>query len=180
MSRRRNAEGGPEPNVPVTPMLDMAFQLLAFFVMTYHPSDLEGQMQLALPSNTAAAAHEQKDVDPNAKHDPNTALEIPADLTVVVKTQNDGVNNGAISALTVEDRSGPQTIRPGPDQTLADALTHYLNKVKETVDNKSAIKLQADSRLKWENVVLVMDACRKAGFENVSFAPPPDYLLSSQ
>lgn len=181
MSRRRGGEEGPEPNIPVTPMLDMAFQLLAFFVMTYHPSDLEGQMQLALPSNSAAAAHQQSAVDPQTKNDKDPVLEIPADLTVVVKTQNDGVNNGSISALSVVERSGETTIRPsGPDQTVTEALTRYLNKVKDSVDNKSAIKLQADSRLKWDNVVQVMDACRKAGFENVSFAPPPDYLLSSQ
>ncbi len=180
MSIRRKNDDGPEPNVPITPMLDMAFQLLAFFVMTYHPSDLEGQMQLALPSNEAKAAHKQEDVDPAAKHDKDPVLEIPADLTVVVKTQNDGINNGAISALTVEDRSGPATIRPAtPEQPVTVALTHYLQGIKDTVDNRS-IKLQADSRLKWDNVVQVMDACRKAGFENISFVQPPDYLLTSQ
>ena len=42
------------------------------------------------------------------------------------------------------------------------------------------VRLQADSRLKWENVVAVMDACRKAGFDNVSFAPPPDLMLGAQ
>jgi biopolymer transport protein ExbD len=178
--RLRYTEAGPEPNVPVTPMLDMAFQLLAFFVMTYHPSDLEGQMQLALPSKDTAAAKKPADVDPSTAPEKDPVLEIPADLTVVVKTQMDGVNNGAISALTVEDRSGPATIRPAGDQSLMDALTRYLSKTKETVDNKTAVKLQADSKLKWENVVQVMDACRKAGFENISFAPPPDYRLTSQ
>jgi biopolymer transport protein ExbD len=181
MSIRRKADDGPEPNIPITPMLDMAFQLLAFFVMTYHPSDLEGQMQLALPSNEAKSAHNQKDVDPATKNDKNPVLEIPSDLTVVVKTQIDGINNGAISALTVEDRSGPATIRPAnPEQPLTEALTRYLQRIKDSVDNKAPVKLQADSRLKWDNVVQVMDACRKAGFENISFAPPPDYLLTSQ
>jgi biopolymer transport protein ExbD len=180
MSSRRRPEDGPEPNIPVTPMLDMAFQLLAFFVMTYHPSDLEGQMQLALPANDAKAAHSQQEQDPTTKHDANPVLEVPSDLTVVVKTQNDGVNNGAISSLGVEDRSGPATIRPTGDESLGDALTRYLQKAKDSVDNKSAIRLQADSHLKWDNVVQVMDACRKAGFENISFVPPPDFNLSSQ
>jgi biopolymer transport protein ExbD len=180
MSRRFRQEDGPEPNVPVTPMLDMAFQLLAFFVMTYHPSDLEGQMQLALPSSDPAAAKKPADVDPTTAPEKDPLLEIQADLTVVIKTQLDGVNNGAISALTVEDRSGPATIRPASDQSLMDALTKYLSKTKETVDNKTAVKVQADSKLKWDNVVQVMDACRKAGFDNISFAPPPDYRLTSQ
>jgi biopolymer transport protein ExbD len=154
--------------------------LLAFFVMTYHPSDLEGQMQLALPAHDQKAAHDKQEQDPSAKHDASSVLEMPSDMTVIVKTQNDGVNNGAISALTVEDRSGQATIRPAGDQTLGDALARYLQKAKETSDNKSAIRLQADSHLKWENVVQMMDACRKAGFENISFVPPPDYQLTSQ
>jgi biopolymer transport protein ExbD len=148
--------------------------------MTYHPSDLEGQMQLALPANTALAAHEKSEINPESARDKNAELEVSPDLTVVVKTQNDGVNNGAISALTVEDRSGPATIRPAGDQSLMDALAQYLKKAKATTDNKTSVKLQADSKLKWDNVVQVMDACHKAGFENISFSPPPDYGLSGQ
>jgi biopolymer transport protein ExbD len=180
MGWRRIIEGAPEPNIPITPMLDMAFQLLAFFVMTYHPSDLEGQMQLALPANDVKAAHNQQEQDPTVKPEKNPVLDLPSDLTVVVKTQNDGVNNGAISALTVEDTSGPATIHGAGDLGIGEALTRYLLKVKDTVSNKSAIRLQADSHLKWDNVVQVMDACRKAGFENISFVPPPDLNLTSQ
>jgi biopolymer transport protein ExbD len=180
MRSRRPGEPGPEPNLPVTPMLDMAFQLLAFFILTYHPSDLEGQMQLALPANDAKAAHKQEQVAPDSASDREQTPELPSDLTVAVKTQNDGVNNGTISALTVEDRSGPTTIRPAGTEAVTEALTRYLNKAKDAVNPKAPVRLVADSRLKWENVVAVMDACRKAGFENISFAPPPDFMLSSQ
>ena len=38
------------PELPITPMLDMAFQLLTFFIMTYRPSALEGHMDLTLPA----------------------------------------------------------------------------------------------------------------------------------
>src|ERR1043166_8025317 len=39
----------------VTPMLDMSFQILAFFIMTYHPSALEGHIpgSLVPPENFA-------------------------------------------------------------------------------------------------------------------------------
>jgi biopolymer transport protein ExbD len=181
MKNRRQQSDGPEPVLPITPMLDMAFQLLAFFILIYRPSDLEGQMQLALPSQNAAAAHRKEQVDPSAASDPNATLEVPSDVTVIVKTQNDGVNNGLISALTVQDRAGPSEIRPAtPEQSPIDALMKHLQRIKETVDNKTALKLQADSRLKWGSVVQVMDACRKAGFENISFVPPPDSVLNAQ
>ena len=39
--------GGVNLAIIVTPMLDMAFQLLAFFVMTYHPSALEGSYKIS-------------------------------------------------------------------------------------------------------------------------------------
>ena len=37
-----------------------------------------------------------------------------------------------------------------------------------------AIKVQGDSKLKVRSVMKVMDACRQAGFGNVSFVPPED------
>src|SRR5436190_24190460 len=39
--------GGVNLAIIVTPMLDVAFQLLAFFVMTYHPSALEGSYKIS-------------------------------------------------------------------------------------------------------------------------------------
>src|SRR5262249_43480424 len=95
-----------------------------------------------------------------------------ADLLVILTTQTDGSNNGDLSAITVEERSGKT---PVPN---LDALLNHLEKVRETVENKTAVKLQADSRLRWDGVVQVMDVCRRAGFNNISFAPPPDYGLS--
>lgn len=171
MTIRRKTEAGPEPNLPVTPMLDMAFQLLAFFVMTYHPSDLEGQMDLSLPSEQITASKKQEEVDPTAKPDPNAKLELPANLTVIVRTQMDNVNNGRISALTLQDEAGPQQI------DNLEQLTAELKKRSETVENKENIKIQADGRLKWEEVVRVMDVCQAAGFKNISFVPPPDLRI---
>jgi biopolymer transport protein ExbD len=176
--RRRKQEGsGIEPTLPITPMLDMAFQLLFFFVVTYNPSDLEGQMDLSLPSEQVAQAKNEKDVDPLSKPDKNQSLELPADVTVIVNTARDGVHDGAINALHIEERSGQ--IHPNYDEKL-EQLKAELLKIRERVENKDAIKIQGDSKLKWVEVVRVMDACRKAGFQNISFVPPPDFRLGVQ
>jgi biopolymer transport protein ExbD len=45
--RRRRVINGVELNVAA--MLDMAFQLLAFFILTFRPSPIEGQISLHLP-----------------------------------------------------------------------------------------------------------------------------------
>jgi biopolymer transport protein ExbD len=166
MTTRRKPDAEIEPNLPVTPMLDMAFQLLAFFVMTYHPSDLEGQMDLSLPSENITQAEKQENVQTDAQPDPNKALELPANVTVMVRTQMDGVNDGRISALTLQDDAGPHLVG-----TL-DNLATELKERSKTVENKENIKLQADGKLKWEEVIKVMDVCQQAGFKNISFVPP--------
>ena len=167
MTVRRKTEAGPEPNLPVTPMLDMAFQLLAFFVMTYHPSDLEGQMELSLPSEAITQAKDKEDMKSDAAVDKDQDLNLSANLTVIVRTQRDNVHNGLISGISLQDLSG--TV---PVDTL-DKLRDELKKRHATVENKENIKIQADSKLKWEEVINVMDVCQQAGFKNISFVPPP-------
>src|SRR5204863_9650206 len=56
--------------LPITPMLDMSFQLLAFFILTFRPSNaLEGQMDMALPRAGTAKAAAPERVDPFASSD---------------------------------------------------------------------------------------------------------------
>jgi biopolymer transport protein ExbD len=167
MTIRRKTEAGPEPNLPVTPMLDMAFQLLAFFVMTYHPSDLEGQMELSLPSEAISQAQDKEDIKTDAQVDKDQELKLAANITVIVRTQRDNVNTGLISGIALQDDAGTS-----PVDTL-DKLREELKSRHATVENKENIKIQADSKLKWEEVISVMDACQQAGFKNISFVPPP-------
>lgn len=48
MSRRKVNRSSEGVEVPITPMLDMAFQLLTFFVLTYKPVPTEGQFLMNL------------------------------------------------------------------------------------------------------------------------------------
>jgi biopolymer transport protein ExbD len=168
MTVRRKSEAGPEPNLPVTPMLDMAFQLLAFFVMTYHPSDLEGQMELSLPSENISKANSAEEVKADAAPDKDKPIDLPVSVTVIVRTQRDNnVNTGTISGIIVEEDVGKH-----PVETL-DKLLDELKTRRATAENKENIKIQADAKLKWSEVISVVDVCKQAGFTNVSFAPPP-------
>jgi biopolymer transport protein ExbD len=47
MRRRRRSQTGVELNLAA--MLDMAFQLLMFFVLTFRPAPVEGQISLRMP-----------------------------------------------------------------------------------------------------------------------------------
>ena len=66
---RRDAAASSEVdmNRVITPMLDLAFQVLLFFIFTYHPSQVEeGQMDLTLPD--AAKAQAETPQQANPKH----------------------------------------------------------------------------------------------------------------
>ena len=49
MGRRKKRHGQSDVELNVTAMLDMAFQLLTFFILTFRPAPLEGQISLRLP-----------------------------------------------------------------------------------------------------------------------------------
>jgi biopolymer transport protein ExbD len=169
MRHRRAGDPSLEVNLPITPMLDMAFQLLFFFIMNFNPADLEGQLDMSLPTEVEKQAHDPKDVKPDSKAG-NPDLEPPSDLTVKVRTQLDGVHDGEISAIFVHKLES----REEPVDGLG-GLKAYLRKAQATVANKEAIKIQADGKLKLRSTLKVMDACRQAGFKNISFVPPEDF-----
>jgi biopolymer transport protein ExbD len=56
VSERKNIQKSEGPEIPITPMLDMAFQLLTFFVLTYRPAPSEGQIIMnLLPAQPATS-----------------------------------------------------------------------------------------------------------------------------
>ena len=168
MARRPSKNDDPGVVLPITPMLDMAFQLLAFFIFVYHPSDLEGQMELNLPEKQEARADTPPDNPTPSDKDVDPIVE--ADISVVLRTQHDGQRDGEISQIS---------IREGPDEMTVEspeALLKQLTERRKNLNNKEGVKLQGDSRLKWSKIVQIMDVCRKAGFKDVGFAPPPDLV----
>src|SRR5438132_3412998 len=78
----------------ITPMLDMSFQILSFFIMTYHPSALEGQIpgSLAPPELIAQKSKENviPDLVPQSVNPDDLLKEIQEAMTVQLKLS---VNN---------------------------------------------------------------------------------------
>src|SRR3954465_5993806 len=61
--------------IPITPMLDMAFQLLTFFILTYHPMPSEGQFVMNLmPAAPATDINAQSPETTQANPDVPAAL----------------------------------------------------------------------------------------------------------
>jgi len=175
--RRVEASVDVDINKVITPMLDMAFQIFAFFIVIYHPSQLEGQLLLNLPDVGQAKAAKPEDARPDQSM--AGELQLPAEITVVARTKRpDGSQDGSITQISVQEQLGTKDLiklDPGSnDVPNLDALRKYLQSVRDGLSNQSDIKIQAESGLRYECVMQVMDICTRAGFKNVGFAPPPD------
>src|SRR5712692_3000626 len=179
MTGKRRVEQGVdvEINKVITPMLDMAFQIFAFFIVIYHPSQLEGQLLLNLPDAAQAKAAKPEDARPDQSM--TGELELPAEISVIAKTKrSDGSQDGSITQISVQERLGTKDVfkqeQGSKEVPNLDVLRKYLQSVRGSLSNQNDIKIEAESGLRYEYVMAIMDTCTRAGFKNVGFAPPPD------
>jgi biopolymer transport protein ExbD len=141
--------------MPIVPMLDLTFQLLFFFVVNFHPADLEGQMDMSLPSeeqHPAPVVVVERAADPQLP-------DFPADWSLRVRARLD---DGSISAITVRNPAGQEV----SVDDLA-GLTKYLADKRKAFAKQTRIKVAGDATLKVKNLLEVIDRCRKAGISNV-------------
>jgi biopolymer transport protein ExbD len=156
--RRRDAEHI-DPDLPITPMLDMTFQLLFFFVMTYRPQTQEQQIAVMLPENPGGGVNVP---DPSAP---------PAPVLLVFEVhEGDNHGLGAIS-LRIEDKNSPAG--KGGKVPITD-LNQYSSilaeKKKEYDAAKRDVKVQLEiaPKLAWKNTVLLIDRAKNAGYNDVA------------
>ena len=177
MSSRRHAGSGKgtEITLPITPMLDMSFQLLFFFITSFKlPTGMEGSLELNLPSEATKAADKLENVDPH-KTSEEALVDLPAEITINVQTQAQGTDADGISAITIEETSGKTDVPTPYGKHLEELTSKLMDIAQKKGASKTTIKIQGDSNLRWRGVVKVMDACRNAGLTAISFAQPPDY-----
>src|SRR3954464_5042505 len=125
-----------EVSLPITPMLDMSFQLLAFFVMTFQAANaLEGQLDMYLPRAGNPQAKRPDEVD--LSKDSDADLEQQADIAVVVSSQR-----GDVESLAIREKT--RTTPVEGVKSLRGALTKLRAELGGT---QTAIKIEADSHL---------------------------------
>jgi biopolymer transport protein ExbD len=170
--------GGVNLGLIITPMLDMSFQILSFFIMTYHPSALEGHIagSLAPPEVTATKAKENNPLDiiPQSVTEDMLLPEIQEALTVIIKTG--GASPGQPDKVLIKRKT-----EPAPQQ-LADATVPWDAALRDLGTQLKAyrkesggdnIKIEADADLRQEYVIAVYDTCKLSGFSKIHFVPPP-------
>ena len=175
--------GGVQLSLIVTPMLDMAFQLMAFFIMTYHPSALEAHIDgnLLPPSLIATSGPKA----PNAPSElPPVDDEPPLQdvLLVVVKSVPKGQaiagrSDGQPSQILLKRPEAADRITiADTDMTIDEGLKKLTAELKKSADEpgatKANIKIEGDGDLKHRHLMQVYDACKMAGYQNISFVAP--------
>src|SRR5262245_21281135 len=147
-----------EPDLPITPMLDMSFQLLAFFIMTFKPAPTEAQIAMTLPKEEGGA-----------QGIPSPADDPPAKFVVKVAATGEGKIK---SMSLMKAGSAEKEIDLG-----ADGRT-YLNELKKLAgQNKGKprkLTLEIEPKLLHGYVVQLMDHGIRAGF--IDIAPVPSWV----
>jgi biopolymer transport protein ExbD len=194
MSRRSrhhgDGGGGVALALIITPMLDMSFQILSFFIMTYHPSALEGHINGALVPPTKTAVHGKESNKPEENLLPDTEPELEASLSVLVKAVPKGGPNehersdGQPTAIYIKNKEDTEATLVADDgdpnieaslRKLTARLKSVLTAGGNTAAMKGNIRLDCQGDLKHQYVMQIYDACKQSGFQNVAFvAPPPD------
>ncbi len=159
MSHRHKDIFSAEVDVPIVPMLDMAFQMLTFFVITYHPSALEGQfaVELAAAESRANPTSTIKPPDPS----PSITKTKPL-VTVIAKADY----NGNLDNMVVQVRGAATEAFRDAKKPMLRALEKRLKEIKET-EAKTALPeelnqavLKGSPNLKWEDSMAVLDSMR--------------------
>jgi biopolymer transport protein ExbD len=158
--RSRRYRPGPPDEVafPVVPMLDMAFQLLAFFIITFKPPTAETHIDLDLPATPVALPSASRgDAQPILARNVDTDLE----NDLLLRAEADDL--GDLKVLKLGEA-------PIPDlATLGKRLHLYT----ELLDGKPLrVRLVADDKLRYEPAARIIAVCSSAGVNAIRLTPP--------
>jgi biopolymer transport protein ExbD len=139
-------------------MLDMAFQLLAFFVLTFQAPSAETHLDLYLPTTPLALPGATQ-----GKAQPTPARHVDTDLEndLIVRARSNDL--GDMTAI----RLGEVTL---PDlETLGDRLRRYL---KFLDGAPLRVRIVADDGLRYEQAARVISTCAAAGVTSIRLTDP--------
>jgi len=159
--RARPAATPDSVQLPITPMLDMAFQLLAFFILTFQAATPETRLDLYLPAAPAALPGAGR-----AAAETRRPAEEDLETDLIVRAVAD--EDGGLRTLRLGENELPGT------RDLADRLRRYgalLN------GRPLRVLLAADDSLRYEEAARVVGACSTAGVASIRLADPGDRPL---
>jgi len=143
---------------PVTPMLDMAFQLLAFFVLTFQAPTAETRLDLYLPASPAALPGS---AEGRATEAPSRRSDLDLENDLFIRAEADDL--GDLRSLALGET------RLADLADLADRLRRY---AKVLGDRPLRVRVVADDRLRYEEAARIVGTCTAAGVSSIRLADP--------
>ena len=146
MARVRKEEPAFDIAVPIVPMLDMSFQLLAFFILTFRVMPMEGQLSINLPKIEASDTPQNPDPTMEDKKD---------EYTIFLNASSDG----GVANIGLKGPTGGS-----PDiKNLAD-LEAQLRQITPPAGKKReegiAITIESDPDLTYAKLIEIMNLCK--------------------
>lgn len=140
----------------VTPMLDMAFQILAFFAFTYHPTALEGQFPISLVQGETAGDKDKPTDDKVATDQPT---ELKSTLFIEVRAREKG-KIGSIMVGSVNIK--PDASEPDRTEGFIKALGNELLDLKDKNKTEDRMSIKGTPTLRWDEMMRVIDTARRS------------------
>jgi biopolymer transport protein ExbD len=156
--KRKHQADHVEPDLPITPMLDMSFQLLAFFIFTFRPAPTEGQLLLALPEEKGGpSAIEIPSVDPDKQ---------PVKVVVTVPATAEGT----IADIVLREEGS--TVAPVKLGGGEPGVKQYQAELKKRFDELKGrpgkLTIEMDDKLLHAYVVQMIDVGVRTGFTDIA------------
>lgn len=140
--------------IPITPMLDMAFQLLTFFVMTFNPTPVEVQYTMnLLPGKSVTQP--QAETESNSPSD-----DLPAELkTITTNLFADG--SGQLARVTIGENEveGMDALRAKLQEILNDPAVPF-----------DQAMIASDPALHYGEIMRVIDIFNSLHITKISFS----------
>jgi biopolymer transport protein ExbD len=142
--RRRSADG---VELNLAAMLDMAFQLLTFFILTFRPAPVEGQISLRMPpaepvtpvQSAVEAGQNPENTDPVA-----------------------GLNSLVVSVIPNDAGGiGSMAIGESPIATLAGLNDRLKTVLSDAASPFDQVVIQVGSGLRYDALMGVVDVCTR-------------------
>lgn len=183
MARKKNKQADAvqeEVKLELTPMIDVTFLILIFFMCTLKFKTLEGKLVSYLPTDKGLSA-KQADIE---FEDAEIILKVnkadwnkpPLEREIIFQRNGSNTPFGRCKGIRLDPKDPKKaTWLLDPPGTL-DAVKEYLEKVRKSSPDSKA-KINAYARTPHMYVVRVLNMMIEAEFTDISYSGIPSYLV---
>ncbi len=147
--RRQQFDMHEEVELNMAAMLDMAFQLLAFFILTFKPSEVEDQISMRMPKEKAVTQSAAASMEIERDQDSDT-FGFPLEIQLVADEE------GRIARVQV---GGSEFLGPDSPEFYS-AISKSIGSIVG-MSGCDGIRISVSESLKYEFLMQVVDVCAR-------------------